>query len=106
MAFSIKEISEIAKKYADDVRNVMSVDRAVLFGSYAKGTAGEQSDIDVCFFLPSFNGKRRMDIIYDLLKISDMSYKGVYFEPIAFPSSEIARGNPFVKEVLSTGLDI
>lgn len=26
-------------------------------------------------------------------------YKGVYFEPIAFSTEEIERGNPFVKEI-------
>jgi predicted nucleotidyltransferase len=106
MAVDIREVSEIAKKYADDVRSVMTVDKAILFGSYAKGTANENSDIDVCFFMPSFNGKRRVDIIYDLLKISDDSFKGLNFEPIAFPSSEIERGNPFVMEVIKTGTEI
>ena len=106
MTVDTQEMSDIAKKYANDVRNVMPVDRAILFGSYAKGTAGGHSDIDVCFFLPSFNGKRRVDIIYELLKISDILYKGMYFEPIVFPSSEIERGNPFVQEVLKTGIDI
>jgi len=106
MAVDIKEISEIVKQYANDVRNVMTVDRAVLFGSYAKGTASEQSDIDICFFLPSFHGRSRKDIIYDLLRISDVSYKGIYFEPIAFPSSEIERGNPFVMEIINTGIEI
>lgn len=54
MAVDFKTISETAKNYADDVRHAMPVDKVVLFGSYAKGTATEQSDIDICFFLHSF----------------------------------------------------
>jgi len=106
MAVDVEEVSEIAKQYADEVREVMTIEKVILFGSYAKGTASEKSDIDICFFLPSFNGKRRTEIIYDLLRISDESYKGIYFEPIAFPISEIERGNPFVMEIISTGIEI
>jgi predicted nucleotidyltransferase len=105
VAADIEAVKKIAKTYAADVRRVMPVDRAFLFGSYAKGTADEGSDIDVCFFMPSFGGKRRVDVIRDLLGITS-KYKGVFFEPIAFPTGEIERGNPFVKEILSTGLEL
>jgi hypothetical protein len=63
------------------------------------------SDIDICFFLDSFNGKRRIDVITELLSMAG-KYKEVFFEPIAFPVSEIERGNPFVREILETGKDI
>lgn len=105
MAVDFKTISETVKNYANDVRHVMPVDKVVLFGSYAKGTATEQSDIDICFFLQSFEGKRRVDILYELLGLTH-KYKGVYFEPTAFPTEEIERGNPFVKEILRTGIDV
>jgi len=35
----------------------------MLFGSYAKGTADGRSDIDICFSLNNYVGKRRMDIL-------------------------------------------
>jgi len=105
MAVDIKAVNKLAKQYANDVRKVLPIDKAVLYGSYAKGNANEQSDIDVCFFLQSFNGKRRVDIIQELLALT-RGYKGVCFEPIAFPTEEIERGNPFVKEILNTGIEI
>ncbi|NLI93523.1 MAG: nucleotidyltransferase domain-containing protein [Peptococcaceae bacterium] len=105
MAVDFKTISETVKNYADDVRHVMPVDKVVLFGSYAKGTATEQSDIDICFFLQSFEGKNRVEILTDLLRLSD-KYRGIYFEPTAFPTEEIERGNPFVKEILRTGIEV
>jgi predicted nucleotidyltransferase len=83
----------------------MPVDKAVLFGSYAKGTADEGSDIDVCFFLDSYGGRRRMDIMVDLFKLK-RGYKPVPFEPVVFETSEIENDNPFVKEILRTGKDI
>jgi predicted nucleotidyltransferase len=105
VAVDLESISRIAKKYADEVRRVMPVDKVVLFGSYAKGNATEQSDIDICFFLDSFSGKRRVDILQELLGLTP-GYKGIFFEPTVFPSTEIQNDNPFVKEILRTGREI
>jgi predicted nucleotidyltransferase len=105
MAQNLETITVTAKNYADDVKKALPVTKAVLFGSYAKGVATELSDIDICFFLDSFNGKGRIDIIIELLGIAG-KYKGVFFEPIVFPVSEIERGNPFVQEILDKGIEL
>ena len=105
MAVNFETVNQLARRYADDVRRVLPVDRAMLFGSYARGTADEQSDIDICFFLESFFGKRRVDIIKELLGLT-RQYPDIYFEPTVFPSSEIKNDNPFVKEILRTGREI
>jgi predicted nucleotidyltransferase len=52
MAFGYETIKQVVHDYVADVRNTMPIDRAFLYGSYAKGTATEHSDIDLCFFLP------------------------------------------------------
>ncbi|MDR3288242.1 MAG: nucleotidyltransferase domain-containing protein [Peptococcaceae bacterium] len=98
-------MNSAAKSYTDSVRSVLPVDRAYIFGSHAKKTATECSDVDVCFFLQNFGGKRRVDIIKELLKLTN-GYDDVGFEPLAFPSSELENGNPFVKEILRTGREI
>lgn len=105
MALDVKNINEMIKAYVDNVRLVMPVDKVVLFGSYAKGTATDQSDVDICFFLHTFGGKRRVDILQELLGLS-REYKGIYFEPLAFPIEEIKKGNPFVKEIITTGVEV
>ena len=105
MDADFETIRELAKEYAERVKQVLSVDKVILYGSYAKGTATSASDVDICFFLNDFNGKRRVDIIGELLVLCGR-YKGAYFEPNAFPTSEIERGNPFVKEILMTGIEI
>jgi predicted nucleotidyltransferase len=105
MAADFEAVTNIAKDYANAVRNALPVDRAYLFGSYAKGTATERSDIDVCFFLKSFDGLRRVDVIRKLLQLTD-SYGSVGFEPLAFQASELENDNPFVKEILRTGREI
>jgi len=105
MAVDFEAVMRVSKNYADDVRRVMPVDRVVLFGSYAKGTADRLSDIDICFFLDNYGGKRRVDIIGDLLRLSS-DYLDAFFEPITFQTSEIYNDNPFVKEILRTGKEI
>ena len=105
MAADFETVRELAAEYAENVKKVMPVDKVVLYGSYANGTATSLSDVDICFFLSDFSGKQRVDIIGELLRLCGR-YKGAYFEPNAFPTSEIERGNPFVKEIISTGIEI
>jgi predicted nucleotidyltransferase len=83
MAYDLETIAKTAKNYADDVRRIMSVDKAYLYGSYAKGYASEYSDVDICFFLRSFDGKTSVEIITELLGLS-YKYKNVYIEPNVF----------------------
>jgi predicted nucleotidyltransferase len=104
VAANFEALKQEAKRYADDVRRQFPVDKAYLFGSYAKGTADILSDVDVCFFLQDYNGKERVDVEIRLLRIA-RDYKA-YFEPLVFETAEIERGNPFVNEVLRTGLEL
>ena len=105
MVADFEDIRNLAKEYAENVKKALPVDKVILYGSYAKGTATLLSDVDICFFLRDFNGKKRVDIISELLELCGR-YKGAYFEPTAFPTSEIERGNPFVKEILATGIEL
>jgi predicted nucleotidyltransferase len=105
MVVDLETVKTLVKNYANDVKDVFPVDRVVLYGSYASGVATEQSDIDVCFFLNTFGGKRRVDILKDLLGMM-RKYKKVHFEPTVFPTDEINNDNPFVKEILRTGIEV
>ena len=105
MVVDFENVKRVAIDYAENARKVLPVSKVVLFGSFARGTATELSDVDICFFLNDFGNKSRVDIIGELLRLC-RTYKGAFFEPIAFQTSEIERGNPFVKEILSTGIEI
>ena len=69
-----------------------------------KGTADERSDVDICFFLRDYGGRKRIDVGILLLDIA-CGYKA-YFEPLVFETSDIATDNPFVKEIIQTGMEI
>ena len=83
----------------------MPVEKAVLFGSYARGYATELSDVDICFFLRDYNGKQRVEIITELLGLSG-KYPNAAIEPMVFESAEMQNGNPFVREILATGKEL
>ena len=104
MAANIEAIKIEVKQYADEVRNTLPVEKVFLFGSYAKGTADELSDVDIAFFINNFNGKTRVEIGVELLRLTHRY--SAYIEPLVFPFSEIAKGNPFVNEIIHTGLEI
>ncbi|MDR1859028.1 MAG: nucleotidyltransferase domain-containing protein [Treponema sp.] len=105
MAVDIKEINRIARSYAEDVKQIMPVEKAVLFGSYAKGYASGWSDVDICFFLSGYNGKERVDILTELFGMTG-KYPDAPIEPLVFESAEMQNGNPFVREILATGKEL
>jgi predicted nucleotidyltransferase len=105
MAVDYETVEQTVSSYVADVKSAMPIDRAFLFGSYAKGTATEQSDIDVCFFSHSFEDMQSLDIMKSLFRLT-RKYKGIDIEPRGFATSELENDNPFVKEILRTGREI
>jgi predicted nucleotidyltransferase len=57
-----KKIIKIAKLYAQKVRDYMTVDMVILYGSQVKGSAQKNSDIDIAVVVDKFRG--------DYLKVS------------------------------------
>lgn len=57
-----KKVVEIARLYAEKVKNYLPVNMIVLYGSHVKGTATKSSDIDIAVVVDKFSG--------DYLKIS------------------------------------
>jgi predicted nucleotidyltransferase len=104
MAFELEKIKQIAKSYADEVRQKMPVGKVFLYGSYAKGIATDKSDVDVCFFLTSYGNQDWFEIMKALF---NLTYKyNIAIEPNLFEVSDLYNDNPFVKEVLRTGIEI
>ena len=106
MALDFEAIGRIARDYAVDVSRELPVEKAILFGSCARKTATELSDVDICFFLKNYNGKRKVDLVAQILGIGGEKYCRVGFEPIVFEIAEIQRDNPFVREILATGIEL
>jgi predicted nucleotidyltransferase len=105
VALDIKTVNQTVSSYVSDVKSVMPIDRVFLFGSYAKGTPNDDSDIDLCFFSHYFEDKKSLDLLSQLCRLT-LNYRGVDIEPHVFPTSELQNDNPFVKEILRTGREI
>ena len=106
MAVDYEAVHRIVERYVADVRAALPIDKVYLYGSYAKGTAQWDSDVDLCFFSESFDREDREQIIGRLYEIKHQYDRFVCLEPNAFPLSELENDNPFVKEILRTGTEI
>ncbi|MDD2586229.1 MAG: nucleotidyltransferase domain-containing protein [Syntrophomonadaceae bacterium] len=90
-----EEITAIAEKYADLVKEEMNVEAVYLFGSFVNGNHDQDSDIDIAVIADDFSG----DIIEDTLKLMRIRRKvDTRIEP-----HPLRKDNPFVREVITTG---
>jgi predicted nucleotidyltransferase len=106
MNTDIETVKRIAREYIGDVKKKMPIDKVYLYGSYAKGTQNEDSDVDLCFFSDHFASKRTWDVLAELFYLKIKYDKELLIEPNAFPTAEIQNDNPFVKEVIRTGYEL
>jgi predicted nucleotidyltransferase len=89
---------ESVKKYADRVRRDFNVKKVILFGSYARGTAREDSDIDVAVVFEKIDGDY-LDVITRLSRIRrDVEHR---IEPVAL--EELNDKSGFLKEIIKSG---
>ena len=86
------------KRYAQEVQKELRPDAIVLFGSYANGTATEDSDIDIAVIVNEFKGDR----LEASAKLYNLTWDiDTRIEPILLDRAK-ARSS-FVNEVLRTG---
>ena len=97
-------IMNTINKYINELeKNKVHIHRAVLFGSHVTGLSTEWSDIDIALVSDVFEGIRMRDR-NKIRKItmaisSDLS-------PLPFRPKDFTRENPFVREILETGINI
>lgn len=89
------------------LRNVSDIDikieRAILFGSYARGNAGKWSDIDIAIVSSDFSGIPFYDremLIPVLLKVDTR------IELHPFRPEDFNENNEFVREIIKNGLEL
>jgi len=82
-------------------RNNIPIKEAILFGSYARGNYQEWSDIDIALVSDIFVGNRIDD--KDKIRKITLSISSE-LEVIPFSPHDFNLQNPFVKEILKTGI--
>lgn len=92
-------ISEFVSLVSDE----FPLNEVYLFGSYARGNAREYSDIDLAIVSDKFEGIR----FFDKKKLNKYLLKSSYdIEVHPFKTEDFTIENPFVKEILETGVKI
>lgn len=100
--YSRQELVDIIRQVAEEA----DVEKAFLFGSYARGTATRRSDVDVVFIVqtdePFF--QRRPDILSELYRHLDkVSIEFLVYTPEEWGQMQ-ASGNRFVRKILQEGI--
>jgi hypothetical protein len=96
------EITGAVRKYIEELeKNRIHVSQALIFGSHAKGTANNESDIDVALVSEAFTGDRFEDrrTIVPLRRKIDTR-----IEPIPLKPEDFNDGGALVEEIKRTGI--
>lgn len=101
------ELKELTDKVINLVTKEFQVDEIILFGSYAKGTATDLSDVDVLVISPQF--KEGVAILENVFTIKEKTgLREPYLQLFAFPSKiyyneELFIDPDFIREIKRTG---
>jgi uncharacterized protein len=96
-------IMNIVIRYTDILKKEMKVEKVILYGAYSKGSQREDSDIDVAVVSSDFSG----DMLEDQLKLMKLRRSiDLRIEPMPFLPEEFNECNPFVNEIIQTGIVI
>lgn len=94
-----REAVTIAKEYLNFIKSKFEVNKAYLFGSYAKGTQRDDSDIAIAIIL-----KNKSDIIDSQIELMKLRRKiSLNIEPHPFYFKDFNVSNPLAFEILKYG---
>ena len=96
------EILKNVKKYVEVISKHYNIQEVYLFGSYAKGTYNENSDIDVAVIINSDNNV--FDLMVELMMLTQNI--DLRIEPHPIKVKDFEEGNPFVQEIIDTGIKV
>lgn len=96
-------IMESIKRYIERISEHYQIEAIILFGSYAKGTENEDSDIDIAIISSDFK-----DIIDDGANLIGLTWKiDTRIEPHPITTEDYENiATPFVQEVINTGIKV
>lgn len=99
-----ENIRQVIVDYLRDLSLEIPIEKAILFGSYAKGKYDNDSDIDLAIFSDYFKDMNRVEGIKYLLKRA-RKYRGIDLEPISFTKEDYEERVGFAEEVIRHGIE-
>jgi len=101
-------VDQRLRAIAERLRRDYGAERVLLYGSYARGEAGPDSDLDLLVIAPS--RERFFDRMASVLRLSRDLRAGLPLSPVVLTPEEVeqrlARGDQFVADILSSGVEI
>ena len=76
--------------------------KAILFGSFSKGHQTEMSDIDLLLVSDNFN---EMSLLNHRM-LAPITAKLFDVEVHPYPTAHFIQGDPFIEEIIKTGIEI
>lgn len=104
----VASADKILKEFADKIRCSYPSAKVSLFGSYAKGTATTESDIDICVVLPEVGPHDRFavsDIAWEVGLSHDMHISTVVFAKKDIEGGAIST-SPLVESIRNEGVAV
>ena len=81
------------------------LERAVLFGSRARGDAHEDSDYDVAVFLKTLPDRWEELDRLAVLRVQFLDSTGAFFDAMPYPTTAYIERTPLMREIRRDGLD-
>ena len=100
------DVSEKLKRYISEITTKIKVDQIILFGSYAKDTAHEYSDIDIAIVSPELDkNKSRYENVREIKKRTKLIESGLQLFAFSTETFENEEGvqRLFIREIKKTG---
>jgi len=95
---------ETVRNYANEIRLCgVNLRNVVLYGSFAKGTQHEWSDIDVALVADEFTGLPDDHYLFPYIGIKKPYIR---IETKTYPTEYFDQGDPFIEEIKKTGIEI
>jgi predicted nucleotidyltransferase len=92
-----KYLQLVRDKYAD-------LECAYVFGSFAKGYASDESDIDLALIFSQLDGSQRFDTQVQLMLLASKIDSRI--EPHPLSHEDFYSENPFIHEIKKTGYEV
>ena len=97
----------INKLIADYVRLIQmmytDIETVYVFGSYARGTSNQDSDIDLALIFKNLDDSKRFDMKVQLMLLASQIDTRIEPHPISY--DDFYSDNPFVVEIKKTGFE-
>jgi predicted nucleotidyltransferase len=99
-----ESVQKIINQYIQKISREIKIEKVILFGSYAKGTTHQYSDVDLAVFSDNFKNNSRIENLkFLILKAMDFDLD---LEPQPFTVDDYLNPEGFVEEIIKTGIEL